>query len=124
MARLAVLSRILLRIAVLPQAKETIAYSLPAVTERLASLSPSSRSSTSSLVVTSAHEQETVEDLFRAGLAMGGEEPPTQRYGMDVDRTRKGIVEVHERVKRLAGPVGEWVRREVRIAGWEAVQGQ
>lgn len=118
MSRLAALSRILLRLSPVSQAKETIAYSLPLITERLIAISPTANKADKS----SPAEQETVENLFRAGLAMGEGESPVKKYGMDIARTRVALGEVAERVKRLEGEVGDWVRREIRIAGWEALK--
>ena len=118
MSRLAALSRILLRLSPLSQAKETIAYSLPLITERLIAISPTANKADKP----SPAEQETVENLFRAGLAMGEGESPVEKYGMDIARTRAALGEVIERVKRLEGEVGDWVRREIRIAGWEALK--
>jgi hypothetical protein len=131
MPRLAALSRILLRVSVLPQAKETIAYSLPRIVDRLVAISSGkSVLSTSAPVQTdnkanpSSIEQEVVENLFRAGLAMGDGDAPVAKIGLGVDvaHTRKALGELIERVKRLDGEVGDWVRREVRIAEWDALR--
>ena len=60
-----------------------------------------------------------VDLLFRAGLALGGDEGVKDEMGVDVDQARWAVQEIGYRAGLGDGEVGEWVKKERGRYKWD-----
>jgi nucleolar pre-ribosomal-associated protein 1 len=64
-------------------------------------------------------EDTIVQNLFSAGLGLGGPEGVKVEMGVEVVKAKKAVEELGYRAGMVSGDLGEWVGREKRRYAWD-----